>query len=199
MNEEIALKKINTFLTQLTNNRRNCSKNGLTFDDQEFDWEHNYIEYLTPTSLSNKPLRTQWFDDNGNELTTPIPSYEYADGKWINYPESFALMGMESNLLSAIFEHIVWNCAFMVDESSQTIELRVSLYFSPKVGYRKLNLKEATTTVTYNYSAETDIWTQYNLYDSAQHLDVFDPFKSYVPTVSTENIDLLTSMFDKNQ
>ena len=199
MDELTALRKINIFLTKLTNNRRNCTKNGLTLDNQDFDWERNYIEYLTPISLSNKPLRTQWFDDDGNELTTPIPSYEYADGKWINYPEAFNLMSTELNLLSAIFEHIVWKCAFKVDENAKTIELKVSLFFSPKVGYRRLNLEEATTIVTYNYSAKTDIWTQYNLYDSGQYVDVFDPFKSYVPEGSTEQIDLLASMFDNKQ
>ena len=191
MNEKLALLKINIFLTQLNNNRRNCSRNGLTLGDQDFDWEHNYMDYLVPTTFRHKGL-----DVDGDVLAIPIPSYEYADGKWINYPGTFGFPDMRPNLLSAIFEHINWKCAFKVDESAETIELKISLYFTPKVGYRKINTTEPMTTVTYNYSAETDSWTQYDLYESGQHLDVFDPFKAYVPPISTEKIDSLSALFN---
>ena len=192
MDELTALKKINIFLTKLTNNRRNCSKNGLTLEEQEFDWEHNYIGFLEPMLYPNSGL------DENNEVIQkePIPAYDYEDKMMIPYPEMFGFPDLSDGLLTAIYEHLNWKCSFKVDEQAETIELFIGLYLTPKVGYKGLNRNEPTITVTYNYSAETDSWTQYDILGTGQHLDVFDPFKNYVPSTPIKKSNVLTDLTD---
>lgn len=194
MDELSALKKINIFLTKLTNNRRNCSKNGLTLEDQEFDWEHNYMDFLDPMLYHNSGL-----DKNGEVIRKEsVLAYEYEDKMMIAYPVMFGFPNLSDGLLQAIYEHLNWKCSFKVDEEAETIELFIGLYLTPKVGYKGLNRNEPTITVTYNYSAETDSWTQYDILGTGQHLDVFDPFKNYVPSTPSTPIkksNVLTDLF----